>query len=240
MTALVTDEMLDEMAVAGSPRNAGEQLAERRAQSVGPSAAGRAGCGHRPGPYARLPRRDRGDVRPAESRSLAARGATLSSARGRLDSLLHDGDPEDPAAGGPLADLVGDQAEPEPEQERRGEHRGPRRKLPPFPRWPRRGPAGGAQAASRTVPAGTATAHRAPARRLRAPLTSAGPTADPRSRTLTGLLQHSPRVEVHPDLALHALERVVHRLRVALQALARPLRRSVRPGTATAPCSPAR
>jgi hypothetical protein len=32
--------------------------------------------------------------------------------------------------------------EPEPE-EAPGEDRGPRRKLPPLPRWPRRGPAGG-------------------------------------------------------------------------------------------------
>jgi hypothetical protein len=32
--------------------------------------------------------------------------------------------------------------EPEPE-EATGEDRGPRRKLPPLPRWPRRGPAGG-------------------------------------------------------------------------------------------------
>jgi hypothetical protein len=32
---------------------------------------------------------------------------------------------------------------PEPEEERSGDDRGPRRKLPPLPRWPRRGPLGG-------------------------------------------------------------------------------------------------
>jgi len=33
--------------------------------------------------------------------------------------------------------------EPTPEEDEAGEDRGPRRKLPPFPRGPRRGPVGG-------------------------------------------------------------------------------------------------
>jgi len=33
--------------------------------------------------------------------------------------------------------------EPAPEEDQIDEDRGPRRKLPPFPRWPRRGPVGG-------------------------------------------------------------------------------------------------
>ena len=40
--------------------------------------------------------------------------------------------------------------EPDPE-ESTGEDRGPRRKLPPLPRWPRRGPAGGG-AGCKTAP----------------------------------------------------------------------------------------
>jgi hypothetical protein len=34
-------------------------------------------------------------------------------------------------------------AEPTPDEDQAGEERGPRRKLPPFPRWPRRGPLDG-------------------------------------------------------------------------------------------------
>ena len=49
-----------------------------------------------------------------------------------------------------LPDLVGDQERARARGGATGEDRGPRRKLPPLPRWPRRGPvAGGAPAASR-------------------------------------------------------------------------------------------
>jgi hypothetical protein len=45
-------------------------------------------------------------------------------------------------------------AEPETEEEP-GTDKGPRRKLPPFPRWPRRGPAGGAGGACKAAPCET-------------------------------------------------------------------------------------
>ena len=61
MTALVTDEMLDEMAVAGTPDECRAAL-ERRARERRAPPARRARGGHRPGSHPRLSRRDRGDV----------------------------------------------------------------------------------------------------------------------------------------------------------------------------------
>ena len=63
MTALVTDEMLDEMAVAGTPDECRAAL-EQRARERGPPAARRARRRDGPGSHPRLPRRDRRDVRP--------------------------------------------------------------------------------------------------------------------------------------------------------------------------------
>ena len=62
MTALVTDEMLDEMAVAGTAADCRAAL-ERAGRERRPPAARRAGRGDRSGPDPRLPRRDRRDVR---------------------------------------------------------------------------------------------------------------------------------------------------------------------------------
>ena len=62
MTALVTDEMLDEMAVAGTPDECRDGSPSARRERR-PPAARRAGRGDRPGPDPRVPRRDPGDVR---------------------------------------------------------------------------------------------------------------------------------------------------------------------------------
>ena len=72
MTALVTDEMLDEMGVAGTPDECRAALAERGRELRSP-AARRAGRGDRPGPDARVPRRDHRDVRALTNRSRRSR-----------------------------------------------------------------------------------------------------------------------------------------------------------------------
>ena len=62
MTALVTDEMLDAMAVAGTPAECRERRRRARRGRRPPADRG-AGGGDRPRPDPRVPRRDRGNAR---------------------------------------------------------------------------------------------------------------------------------------------------------------------------------
>ena len=131
MTALVTDEMLDEMAVAGTaarmPRRRSQKRARERADRLLLGAP----------VVATDPDRIR-DYHDAivETFGAARRAAlrpALDCAPWRLDHLLHGRDPQDPDGRCTLARLVGDQERARP---RGGDGRGPR----PAPQAPAAAP----------------------------------------------------------------------------------------------------